>query len=772
MKAILSTILIYCLMITTVFAQATNPSDTYKIGKGSSSSDKGLIFDTNDGVSNKKLIIEKTSKKLKFDGNNFQIGDGSGSSDKTLSINGASKSLKYNGTSGEFEFDDTLKLSSDLKTNTISPASGTETNFPQDARVTDQLFIGGSTNQLRTSGGNLEFSNDGSLFKKIGSGSGSGGSGGTQLLENDSFEDGLTPGWTSSGGTFSQQTYTNSSDGDTKYARFIASGSGQYFESIAKAIPDSVTGGCQADFKKYNTATASAFKIEAMDTTGATIYATQTLSAGSWIKAPTISFVCPAAATLVKIRVTSLSAATIEVDKGYIGSNQNLVNTIASNDIDWTDYTPTFSAGFGSVTITKAKYKRKGADLYLMIKFTTGTVAASAATITLPNSSLTSSHYNTYELVGSVGKGNAIAITNSVIAGPSSNTLAFSGQGASNASLTAYNGNDLFASTTAYSILVGPLSITGWTEVRQQDIAISNEQMNWYVDANIGGANAAGSANQSSYVEFTNSSLDLVINSSKGSSGAEIACASGTASTGLTCSSNESVGIAFTPPMPGRYKVCFDFTGNHNSIAAAFQIAETSNISSAILVEGGTRVSGNLPTLNGSIPYSVCGNFSFSDTSKRTIRLMYESQSGTAINVISDRSSSLGQNDIHVTVENITFGQNRPFLTGDQVTSPGAVKPVKYVATVTSAGVVTEMPGTDWINGNCPVTSTNVFTCTLVAGKFTGNPICFPVIKNPGGAGRNAVMTTETSATVIVNTYSSATAEANNFNIECNGLAP
>jgi hypothetical protein len=147
------------------------------------------------------------------------------------------------------------------------------TNMGYAAKITDDTLTigrpGSSANKVMSLGtkvirsnestGKLEFSNDGTLYKNLGSGSGSGDTG-VNVLENASFEDGLTPGWTSVGGTFTQQTYTNGIEGDTKYARHVASASGQYFESDAKIVTDSIGSSCLA-YSKYKTTDNNAYKI-------------------------------------------------------------------------------------------------------------------------------------------------------------------------------------------------------------------------------------------------------------------------------------------------------------------------------------------------------------------------------------------------------------------------------------------------------------------------------------------------------------------------------
>lgn len=52
---------------------------------------------------------------------------------------------------------------------------------------------------------------------------------------------------------------------------------------------------------------------------------------------------------------------------------------------EWTSYTPTYSAGFGTVTNNVAYWRRVGSEMEVTLFCTTGTVAASVATITLPS---------------------------------------------------------------------------------------------------------------------------------------------------------------------------------------------------------------------------------------------------------------------------------------------------------------------------------------------------------------------------------------------------
>ena len=64
------------------------------------------------------------------------------------------------------------------------------------------------------------------------------------------------------------------------------------------------------------------------------------------------------------------------------------INTLATVAIPtvtaWASYTPTFSAGFGTVSNVNIEWRRNGENLELQGYWTNGTVAASIATMSLP----------------------------------------------------------------------------------------------------------------------------------------------------------------------------------------------------------------------------------------------------------------------------------------------------------------------------------------------------------------------------------------------------
>jgi hypothetical protein len=83
------------------------------------------------------------------------------------------------------------------------------------------------------------------------------------------------------------------------------------------------------------------------------------------------------------LRVRKLAAVDDDflIDSLFVGPQSLAQGAIVTA---WQSYTPTFSAGFGTVTSIDAKYQRVGNSLKVSAKFTTGTVAGTIASISIP----------------------------------------------------------------------------------------------------------------------------------------------------------------------------------------------------------------------------------------------------------------------------------------------------------------------------------------------------------------------------------------------------
>lgn len=693
------------LMTSGAFAQEQIRQDNVVIGKPSTAADKTLKFDTNDGVLNPSLSVEKVSKKLKYNQNDFQLGGSSTTDSKSIIFNGDNKSLLYEGTANELQYNGDLL--------SVGDGTNTEKTLKFNKGATSPSIKWNPTTSK------LQFSNNAVDFKDIGAGGGASSSG-VNLLDNDSFEDPVTTGWTNSGGTFSQQVYTNGSENDLKYARFVASGAGEYFESTLRTIPTNFNGGgCQADFKKANVSASGLFKIEVLDSS-ANVLSTANINQLTWNKIPTISFVCPTAGTTAKVRITSLAAGTIQVDNAYVGSNQNLVSLSQARLFGTLSYAGVAGCTFSTSSTTFTNFSANASCATPTVSGSLKIPATKIPAFVIPSGSPA----GTYQVVVSsiFQKGGTTAEDNKWRLHDGTN--AYLGTGYNYSGTTNASANGGFTSSYTYgsnipsdiTIQVQGLASNAGTssatinvaEINTglvfqvfyfpagQETAVSPEQASWFIDANIGGSNIPVTVAQSAYTQIENGSLDLVINTSKGSaSDVQIACTSGTSSSGLNCgASNESLGIAFTPPYVGIFEVCTELTMDVvTGGEAVFQLVETPNNSQTVIQEGGSR-KGVYGASGNRAPYSTCGTFNFSDTSKRTIRLMYEKPNTNAVNMYIDRSGSDGQRDMRWTVKPLLSAFNRPILTGDQLTVPGSLKQVHYSGMVSSSGVITNKKGT------------------------------------------------------------------------------
>ena len=498
-----------------------------------------------------------------------------------------------------------------------------------------------------------------------------------------------------------------------------------------------MVGGCQVDFKNV-TSTNGEFKLEVIDGS-ANILVSYTIGTFASIKIPSLYFPCPTTPTTMKMRVTSLSTGTIEVDHAYLGSNQNLVYTSQAKLLGTITWATTASCSW---SVTNTAFTVFPADADCPAPTVTGELAAPGTKI--PGFTLANYRKGDYkiEAVGAFANSTAQTAvsfrfsdgtnvskgTNSVhaqqpatlvfdsptIAGTISNAIDQSGvtvqiQGASSSGAAVINSDSNLKS----------LSMSVWYYPSVSEVAVSNEQANWYIDANIFGTNPTLVGAVASYTEITGSALTLALNS--GSATAEIPCSTTNPSTGLTCAAgSESLGIAFVPPSPGRYRACFYYARNYGTGTSTTQLIETPNNAQTLLQEGNVKLMmtegvGSTSTFNAE---TNCSFFNFSDTSKRTIRLMAEVNSGT-MTVSTARDAAVGQQDLHITIENVNFPQNRPYFTGDQVITPGAVRPVVYSFKVDgAAGTVSNEIG-DLINGNCTHNATGDNTCLFNASALT-----------------------------------------------------
>lgn len=182
---------------------------------------------------------------------------------------------------------------------------------------------------------------------------------------------------------------------------------------------------------------------------------------------------------------------------------------------DWQSYTPTFSAGFGTVTGINVWYRRNADSLELFGHFTTGTTASSSATMSLPPglkieptkvaaSGITNIGRILRNLSGGSSSGdyanvmlaNAADLT-SIYFGTSNNTIAPS---------SIQNANSVFAANEVQFIQFAKIPIAGWS---------SNSVQSSDTDTRVTAAIASGNP-QATYTANTPIILPTVLKDTHG----------------------------------------------------------------------------------------------------------------------------------------------------------------------------------------------------------------------------------------------------------------
>ncbi len=766
------------------------PTDNVQMGVGSSSADKIFTFDTGDGGSNAKISVDNASPSFLFN--------------KNLDVTGS------------------------LSTTSSAVIGGNSLNVG-DGLGSNKTFTfdinGGSDPQIRWNNTDLalEFANDGTNFRKIGSGSGGGG--GTNLLAelNADFEAGSPPSsWTASGGTFLADTTTQLYD--KKSGTWDASALSQTLSSTAKVIERGMIGRrCIGEiFYQYSTGVSADYKIQAV-LNGSTVVAEADIAATTSPnvgRAFTPNFDCPTVDTdtlTLRLIANVANPGLIRVDNAFIGSDRNTLNisqatfvgglenagaascqyaqatsTSISNYVDlgtgtgcaaWTaeSYGPGVISAFGT-NDHRLVYTDMPPGNYIFKlsgSFGWDTLIGAAALFRLSDGT------NVYQ-AQSVSHGANAAIVMPLlefhVRVTTAGTRTYKLQGADSAALTQFwkNGTDFPAAWKVYRF---PLNSSE---------ALTLETSGTYWDVNIGGANPSlGTANVASYTEITNSALDMVLNS--GSQSAQIPCSTTNPSTGLTCAAgNEGIGIVANIPYAGTWEVCGSFThfmnetntGSTGGAVTTFQWVETSNTSQTILQEGKVRNGSGIDTNGaaGTVQANYfanrnCGLFNFSSAGQKTLRLMYEQEvSGTLTSslVLADRASARGNYDINITLKPWNQSMPAPIFTELQNNVKSGANGIKVgIALVTCDATPTV--DTNPSNMLSSITFNSTGNCNYVfnVGFFSTTPNCMlqPYDSNTASnRTTNVSGISTTQATIQTHTANTGAAVDNQGFLTCWGL--
>ena len=551
-----------------------------------------------------------------------------------------------------------------------------------------------STNDL------WQFSNDGTNFSDFGSGSG--GSGGLNILANPNFESG-TVNWTG-GGNLALET-VDPGEG-RQSARWNPSAAGQFLRSDAQEIPASLRGrGCLARFSYlWDTAPASESDAVLRVTDGSSALTDDVdinSNNGTTWRDAFVAFECPESGNLVFELESNIDSPVLIVDRMHLGSNTNefIVET-SGQMIAHAAYEPTAGCEWAKSTSSMGPFPID-TDCPAITVYSS-TVPVDNTDNNLPDidfDDLPAGRYEvtvttTFEHSNATDFFAALAISDGTVTrgtlGPLSgsseiDTVTLVGVfdhpgGAANFAVHGFS--DGVSNIKIHAREFGGhnspthLSFTVKRFAKTQIPAVSLETQGWHIDANIGGGNISlGTGAVSDYTQMSNPSLDLIVN--PGSAAVGISCSTPGSEEqevgDLTCAGSEgdeTAGIVFNAPYTGKYYACAQLAweASHDSdgdiLQLVLQVVHTSNNSTSILSEGGgrqyARIESVAVTNDQAVPFNVCGIFTL-NAGKNILQVYYEQNFGaTPLNsrILLDRAGGAGQRDMHWTV--IPLTQNFP----------------------------------------------------------------------------------------------------------------
>lgn len=235
---------------------------------------------------------------------------------------------------------------------------------------------------------------------------------------------------------------------------------------------------------------------------------------------------------------------------------------------------------------------------------------------------------------------------------------------------------------------------------------------------------------------------------------------------GLNCTviSTNVAGITCSNPNTTLYGVCatHSFYSSGDSIATSFKLVDgnTTLITS-------NRVQGAALTRS----MTLCGQVIATPGSPFTIAYQGKTSSGTSYFYTPNSDYP-----VNFSIWAINSTAQMPILTGG-ITSNANASLRTESASISNTGVVAEKFGVDWINGNCSLSDTSLFTCSFNSGTFSGDPDYTPSIVNStviGSAPQVKLSADATSSSGVFRTYytdnvTDIAKYAYNFKVTCTG---
>ena len=563
-----------------------------------------------------------------------------------------------------------------------------------------QIKFKGYNNSIRlnTTSNKLEFTNDGTSFSEIGSGSGGGGSGNLtslNLVPNPEFESSVD-NWTGSNGTLA--TNSQSPLFGSQSAQFTATSNQGSVQSSAFDIPPIFQGKkCFANIDyTYTTAPTAPHKLivkAGASNPTTTIASTDMSTSGNQAK---VFFDCPSTGKLrVEIDVENTATSTVIFDNVVISISEKenidsisfvggISHTTSEGSCaptrhlssDWGSFLGNNNcSGFGSVGSRVTVIGTEGVPKFRIEDLPKGQYFAAINLSFSASADTTSCDFAL--AVGSSRSGSSSAPSGRNASSFIAPFEITDGGDTTFEVIARRNGSSGSCRLNLNQAFVSPKqSVMIYRSSQSLEASANFETKEAYWNVSVGGANIPlATSTQTTRQRLTNGSLSMVINSASAS--AQIPCSGANEASGLTCSTgDEAIGIVHEINEPGTYEYCFNI---HHQITTQgstgegaqvyFRLVEYNLTNSSVLQEGKAPSSSGFKqpaaNTNESVLFNgvqICEVFNFDSVGKKNIQLTYTqniSQSPNTNSVNADRlAGATSGRDVNIRV--VKIFENKP----------------------------------------------------------------------------------------------------------------
>jgi hypothetical protein len=610
-------------------------------------------------------------------------------------------------------------------------------------------------------------------------GSGSGGSGGVNILDkkNFNFENG-TGDWTASGGSFTNET---SAPLDAlKSGKFNSSATSQTLSSALVAMPEGFVGRkCQVHipYYKYASGTDGDYTIKVLDGSSNVLSGPDNLLVtGSTATFPYFNtFDCPASGSSMKVVITSTAdAGDLIIDDVFLGQGRNVVGASQASFVGSAYFAGT--AACGGWTRTNVALGSFASDTDCpgpTVEFNPGPGTIQATDSDLPKVTVNNmpvGEYDVYftaQIANSAGSGteHAFAIndgtttsatyTNSSNDGSATITVV----GHFSYTTSANHTFELYGSASSGSVTIANDN----TGLRRTSFRIYRYPKSTIEGYTYDTMALAWSGYHDSTCSFARTNVAF------GDFAADSTCVFGERRnvnfgtvTSRLSGSDKLPGIVFTPKRIGTYYICADLNAGNAAGANSVMGVQMLDSANNVIASRGFKMDAS------SVGISLCGFYYAASVSSETIRI--EGKSGT-----SDITIALGTGGDAIGWTIFATDQAFPAPVFNTISKKvdSNVTGTKIGSALIASGCLTATVNNESMVVSGVSNSTGDCTMTLTTGYFSAPPVCTcsPYVAN---SGRTCTFnkTTPLAATTVrfnVTAAASAAAEADEVLLICIG---